>query len=99
MPRTRSIAWSELKLGIVGITAAALTVLIIIAVSGQGGFFWQRYPLKAQFANAQGLKTGALVRLSGKDIGRSLQVDLFRPFRCRRENSHFVVKDLEKAAR
>jgi phospholipid/cholesterol/gamma-HCH transport system substrate-binding protein len=75
MPRTRSIAWSELKLGIVGITAAALTVLVIVAVSGQAGFFWQRYPLKAQFANAQGLKTGALVRLSGKDIGRITSVE------------------------
>jgi hypothetical protein len=75
MPRTRSIAWSELKLGIVGIFAAALTVLIIVAVSGQGGFFWQRYPLKAQFPNAQGLKSGALVRLSGKDVGRITSVE------------------------
>jgi len=75
MPRTRSIAWSELKLGIVGIAAAVLTVMIIVAVGGQGGFFWQRYPLKAQFADAQGLKTGAVVRLAGKDVGRVTSVE------------------------
>jgi phospholipid/cholesterol/gamma-HCH transport system substrate-binding protein len=75
MPRTRSIAWSELKLGIVGIAAATLTVAIIVAVGGQGGFFWQRYPLKATFSDAQGLKTGAVVRLSGKDIGRVTSVE------------------------
>jgi phospholipid/cholesterol/gamma-HCH transport system substrate-binding protein len=79
MPRTRSIAWSELKLGIVGITAAALTVIIIVAVGGQGGFFWERYPLKAQFMDVQGLKTGAVVRLAGKDIGKVTSVEFVGP--------------------
>ena len=44
--------------------------MIVIAVGGQGGFFWQRYPLKTQFDDAQGLKTGAVVRLSGKEVGK-----------------------------
>ena len=75
MPRTRSLAWSELKLGMVGLGAAALTIAMILAVGGQGGFWWQRYPLKAQFSNAQGLKTGAVVRLAGKDVGRITAVE------------------------
>ena len=69
MPRTRSIAWSELKLGIVGIVALVLAAMMIVAVGGEGGFFPERYPLKARFADAQGLTGGALVRLSGKDVG------------------------------
>jgi len=75
MPRTRSIAWSELKLGVIGLVAAGLAIVIIVAVGGQGGFFWQRYPLKAQFSDAQGLKTGAIVRLAGKDVGRITSVE------------------------
>jgi phospholipid/cholesterol/gamma-HCH transport system substrate-binding protein len=75
MPRTRSIAWSQLKLGIVGVAAAALTVVIIIAVGGQGGFFWERYPLKAEFSDVRGLKTGAVVRLAGKDVGTVTSVE------------------------
>jgi phospholipid/cholesterol/gamma-HCH transport system substrate-binding protein len=75
MPRTRSIAWSELKVGVVGLVAAGLTIVIIAAVGGQGGFFWQRYPLKAQFPDAQGLKSGALVRLAGKEVGRITSVE------------------------
>jgi len=75
MPRTRSIAWSELKLGIVGIVAATLVIMIVVAVGGQGGFFWQRYPLKARFRDAQGLRTGAVVRLSGKEVGRVKAVE------------------------
>jgi phospholipid/cholesterol/gamma-HCH transport system substrate-binding protein len=69
MPRTRSIAWSELKLGIIGVVALVLAAMIIIAVGGEGGFFPDRYPLKARFADAQGLTGGALVRLNGKDVG------------------------------
>jgi len=80
MPRTRSIAWSELKLGIVGLIAATLIIVIVVAVGGEGGFFWQRYPLKARFMDAQGLKSGAVVRLSGKEVGRVKAVDFVDGF-------------------
>ncbi len=69
MPRTRSLAWSQLKIGIVSIVAVVLTVMLILAVGGEGGYFWQRYTLKARFDNIQGLKSGAVVRLSGKEVG------------------------------
>jgi len=69
MPRTRSIAWSELKVGIIAVAAVALTVAMVFAVGGASGFWWQRYPLKIKFDNVGGLKPGAVVRLSGKDVG------------------------------
>ncbi|MEO8071505.1 MAG: MlaD family protein [Acidobacteriota bacterium] len=69
MPRTRSVAWSEVKIGAIGITAVALVMLLIVAVGGASGFWWQRYPLKARFNNVQGLKAGAVVRVSGKEVG------------------------------
>ena len=62
MPRTRSIAWSELKLGVVGVVAVVLVTVLVVALGGQGGFWWQRYPLKMQFGDARGLKPGAVVR-------------------------------------
>ena len=75
MPRTRSIAWAELKLGLIGIGATALAVMVIIAVGGQAGFFWERYPLKTQMTDAQGLKSGAVVRVAGKDVGSVASVE------------------------
>ena len=75
MPRTRSIAWAQLKLGIVGVIALALVTVVVAAVGGQSGFFWQLYPVKLQFRDVQGLKSGAVVRLSGKDVGRVESVD------------------------
>lgn len=75
MPRTRSLAWSELKIGITAVVALVLLVLIVAAVGGSGGFFWQRYPLRTKFSNVQGLKAGGVVRLSGKEIGTVTAVE------------------------
>jgi phospholipid/cholesterol/gamma-HCH transport system substrate-binding protein len=48
---------------------------MVLAVGGQAGFFWQRYSLKARFDAVQGLKAGAVVRLSGKEVGRVTSVE------------------------
>jgi phospholipid/cholesterol/gamma-HCH transport system substrate-binding protein len=58
-----------LKIGVAAVVALLLLVVMILAVGGEGGYWWQRYPLKARFDNIQGLKAGAVVRLSGKEIG------------------------------
>jgi phospholipid/cholesterol/gamma-HCH transport system substrate-binding protein len=53
----------------------ALAIVLIVAVGGQAGFFWERYPLTLQLADAQGLKSGAAVRLAGKDVGTVTSVE------------------------
>jgi phospholipid/cholesterol/gamma-HCH transport system substrate-binding protein len=70
MPRTRSLAWSELKIGILTVTALALAVFLIFLVGGQGGLFARKYHLKTRFGNAMGLKPGALVRVGGVEVGQ-----------------------------
>src|SRR5947208_5017065 len=76
MPRTRSLAWSELKIGVMAVAALVLTALLIIAVGGASGFSWQRYELKTTFANVQGLKSGAIVRIAGVEVGKVTKVEL-----------------------
>ncbi len=75
MPRTRSLAWSELKIGIVAVVAIGLAIMLIVAVGGQGGFFGQRYTLKTKFGNVQGLKSGAIVRVAGVEVGKVTDID------------------------
>jgi len=75
MPRTRSIGWAQLKIGIIAIIAMVLASALILAVGGQGGFPWERYPLKARFADVQGMKTGSVVRIAGKDVGKVTGVE------------------------
>jgi phospholipid/cholesterol/gamma-HCH transport system substrate-binding protein len=69
MPRTRSLAWSELKIGLVSLFALIMATVLIFLLSGSGGFFWQRYPIKTVMPNIAGLKEGAPVRLAGVEIG------------------------------
>jgi phospholipid/cholesterol/gamma-HCH transport system substrate-binding protein len=70
MPRTRSLAWSELKIGILGIVAIGLTAALVVAIGGQSGFLWERYRLKTTFDDVRGLKAGAVVRLAGVEVGK-----------------------------
>ena len=74
MPRTRSLAWSQLKLGIVVVIALTIAVVFAFMVGGEGGLPWQRYHLKTRFPNVQGLKSGAVVRLAGVEVGQVSEV-------------------------
>ncbi len=75
MPRTRSLAWSELKIGLLTLVALAIASALIFALSGEGGFFWQRYSLKTVFTDVAGLKPGAPVRVAGVEVGAVTAVD------------------------
>jgi phospholipid/cholesterol/gamma-HCH transport system substrate-binding protein len=76
MPRTRSLAWSELKIGLVTAFALFMATWLIFLLSGEGGFFWQRYSLKTVFPNVAGLKEGAPVRVAGVEKGSVTSVEL-----------------------
>jgi phospholipid/cholesterol/gamma-HCH transport system substrate-binding protein len=76
MPRTRSLAWSELKIGIIAVAAMILAAMLIVAVGGAAGFSWQRYTLKTKFPDVKGLKSGAVVRVAGVEVGKVSDVQL-----------------------
>jgi len=69
MPRTRSLAWSQLKIGVLTIAAVTIGALTIFMLTGTRGFFWQRYSLKTRFGNVAGLKPGSPVRVAGVEVG------------------------------
>jgi phospholipid/cholesterol/gamma-HCH transport system substrate-binding protein len=69
MPRTRSLAWAQLRVGLLAIAGLVLAAVFIFMVGGQAGFSWQQYHLKTKFADVQGLKSGAVVRVAGVEVG------------------------------
>ncbi len=69
MPRTRSLAWSQLKIGILALAAMVLAVMLIFAVGGDAGLFSGKRFLKTRFPNAGGVQSGAVVRLAGVNVG------------------------------
>jgi len=76
MPRTRSLAWAELKIGLVTIFAVVMTVALVFLLSGEGGLFADTYRIKTVFPNVAGLKPGAPVRLAGMEIGTVEETEL-----------------------
>ncbi len=76
MPRTRSLAWAELKVGALTIIAVVIAAVTIFMLTGSRGFFWQRYNLKTRFTNVAGLKAGSPVRVAGKELGLVTEVEL-----------------------
>jgi phospholipid/cholesterol/gamma-HCH transport system substrate-binding protein len=74
MPRTRSLAWSELKIGVLTIIAIVIAAVLIFALTGTRGFAWQRYTLKTRFANVAGLAKGSPVRVAGVEVGSVKEV-------------------------
>src|ERR671913_391056 len=74
MARTHSLAWSQLKIGILVVAALGLATMLILAVGGQGGFAWERYALTTKFNDIAGLKTGAVVRVAGVDVGKVTEI-------------------------
>jgi phospholipid/cholesterol/gamma-HCH transport system substrate-binding protein len=69
MPRTRSLKWSELKIGVMTVVALFIAGVLILTLGGEGGFFWQRYNLKVRFPNAAGVQEGSPVRVAGVTVG------------------------------
>jgi phospholipid/cholesterol/gamma-HCH transport system substrate-binding protein len=69
MPRTRSLAWSELKIGLLTITAIVIASVLVFSLTGGKGWFWQRYTLKTRFPNVAGLAAGSPVRVAGVQVG------------------------------
>jgi len=69
MPRTRSLAWAELKIGVLTMTALVIAAVLVISLTGAKGWFWQRYTLKTRFPNVAGLAAGSPVRVAGVQVG------------------------------
>src|SRR5262245_58243746 len=69
MPRTRSLKWSQLKIGVLAVLAIAIAAAMIVTLGGEGGFFWQRYNLRVKFPNAGGVQVGSPVRVAGVTVG------------------------------
>jgi phospholipid/cholesterol/gamma-HCH transport system substrate-binding protein len=74
MATRRTLAWTELRVGVLVITSFALLALAIFYISGQSGFFVKKYTITAYFQNANNLKSGAEVSLEGVTIGNVSRV-------------------------
>jgi phospholipid/cholesterol/gamma-HCH transport system substrate-binding protein len=69
LPSQKQLRWSQLRVGVTVILASLTLAVVLFLMSGTTGLFTPRIILRSYFDNAQGLRRGAPVRLSGVDIG------------------------------
>jgi phospholipid/cholesterol/gamma-HCH transport system substrate-binding protein len=70
VPSRKEIQWSQLKVGVLVLAALVVLIGLIFLMNGtSGGLFGQKHVLRAYFANAAGLKDGAVVSLDGVTVG------------------------------
>ena len=78
MPSQKQLKWSQLKVGITVIVSSLTLGFLLFLMSGTSGLFTPRITLKSYFDNAEGLRVGAPVRLSGVDIGNVTHIGIVR---------------------
>jgi phospholipid/cholesterol/gamma-HCH transport system substrate-binding protein len=75
VPSQQEVQWSQLKVGVlVVVAAAALTALVFLMSGSTGGIFTGKITLRSYFENAAGIKEGAPVNLEGVTIGNVSKV-------------------------
>ena len=74
MPSQKQLKWSQLRVGLTVIVASLVLALLLFLMSGTTGLFTRRILLVSYFDNAEGLRVGAPVRLSGVDIGNVVKI-------------------------
>jgi phospholipid/cholesterol/gamma-HCH transport system substrate-binding protein len=76
LPSQQQVRWSQLRVGIIVIIASITLGVLIFLMSGTAGLFTKKITLRAYFDNAQGLRTGAPVRIEGVDIGNVTDISV-----------------------
>jgi len=78
MAQRRSLAWTELRVGILVIVSFVLLALAIFYIGGESGIFTKKYTVVVYFEDANGLRNGAEVWLEGVTIGNVSSVRISR---------------------
>src|SRR5579862_2102884 len=74
LPSQKQLKWSQLRVGITVIVASLTLGVLLLLMAGTNNLFTTRITVKSYFDNAEGLRPGAPVRLSGVDIGNVTRI-------------------------
>jgi phospholipid/cholesterol/gamma-HCH transport system substrate-binding protein len=76
MANGQTLAWKELRVGILVVTSVVLLAVAIFYIGGDTGFFTPKYKMTVYFHSADGLHKGALVLVNGVRIGNVSDITL-----------------------
>jgi phospholipid/cholesterol/gamma-HCH transport system substrate-binding protein len=95
MAERGKVRWSQLKVGVVGLTAFVILFVLIFLLTSSKGFLQKNIPLRTYMDDAGGVTDGTPVRLNGITVG---YVDFLRlvPTTDPKRNVEFNMKIQEK---
>ena len=75
MPSRKEIQWSQLRVGVLVLSAVVILIALIFLMSGSsGGLFARKVVLRTYFRSASGIKRGAPVTLQDVTIGNVIRI-------------------------
>lgn len=74
MPQQKQLSLTGLRVGLLVVASIIIIILVIFAVSGDIQLFGRETIVRTYMSNVDGLRNGAEVRLSGKQIGSVRQI-------------------------
>jgi phospholipid/cholesterol/gamma-HCH transport system substrate-binding protein len=78
-PNKKTVGLRELRVGLLVVVSIAVLIFLILNASGDFSFFARKLSLRTRFANADGLRRGAEVRLAGVRVGKVEDISLLPP--------------------
>jgi len=69
MPDRRRVRWSQLKVGMMGITAFVIVFVLVFLLTSSKGIFRRNALLRTYMHDALGMTKGSSIRLNGIEIG------------------------------
>lgn len=69
MPQREKVRWSQLKVGVLGLTAFVIVFVVVFLLTSSRGIFQQNEPLYTYMEDASGMASGTPVRLNGITVG------------------------------
>jgi phospholipid/cholesterol/gamma-HCH transport system substrate-binding protein len=87
---------STIKIGIFISIGIAILIIAIFLLGDKNAMFKSTFDIKAYFRDIQGLRSGAIVRLSGIDVGSVKNIHIVPDTTGRIEVTMSVVKDIQR---
>ena len=95
MPQQKQLSFTGLRVGLLVLASIITLIIVIFAVSGDIKLFGRKTTVKTYMSSVDGLRKGAEVRLSGKEVGSVAEISFSQiPASADSSNNLEIIMDI-----